>query len=367
MRVILKCLDSFNCPCTIRPQYFIETLFMLKKLFNRTLIALFFTTSFMTSFIANASEEVNVYSYRQPFLVEPLFNKFTEQTGIKVNVVFAKKGMAERLAREGKYSPADILLTTDISRLVELREKGLVQAVNSAILSSAIPKQYQAEDNTWFALTTRVRNIYSAKRLGKLDLNYEDLADEKYKGRICTRSGKHPYTVALVASMISEHGEAYTLDWLKKFKNNLARKPQGSDRGQVQAIHQKLCDISLGNSYYFGKMLKNDEQKVWAEEVYINFPNQNNRGAHINISGVAMAKYAPNAKNAQALMEFLVSKPAQQLYAETNMEYPVRAGVEVSKLVASWGTYKADTLPLEDIAKNRKVALKLLDQAQFDL
>ena len=367
MRVILKCLDSFNCPCTIRPQYFIETLFMLKKLFNSTLIVLFFTTSFMTSFIANASEEVNVYSYRQPFLVEPLFNKFTEQTGIKVNVVFAKKGMAERLAREGKYSPADILLTTDISRLVELREKGLVQAVNSAILSSAIPKQYQAEDNTWFALTTRVRNIYSAKRLGKLDLNYEDLADEKYKGRICTRSGKHPYTVALVASMISEHGEAYTLDWLKKFKNNLARKPQGSDRGQVQAIHQKLCDISLGNSYYFGKMLKNDEQKVWAEEVYINFPNQNNRGAHINISGVAMAKYAPNAKNAQALMEFLVSKPAQQLYAETNMEYPVRAGVEVSKLVASWGTYKADTLPLEDIAKNRKVALKLLDQAQFDL
>ena len=367
MRVILKCLDSFNCPCTIRPQYFIETLFMLKKLFNSTLIALFFTASFMTSFIANASEEVNVYSYRQPFLVEPLFNKFTEQTGIKVNVVFAKKGMAERLAREGKYSPADILLTTDISRLVELREKGLVQAVNSAILSSAIPKQYQAEDNTWFALTTRVRNIYSAKRLGKLDLNYEDLADEKYKGRICTRSGKHPYTVALVASMISEHGEAYTLDWLKKFKNNLARKPQGSDRGQVQAIHQKLCDISLGNSYYFGKMLKNDEQKVWAEEVYINFPNQNNRGAHINISGVAMAKYAPNAKNAQALMEFLVSEPAQQLYAETNMEYPVRAGVEVSKLVASWGSYKADTLPLEDIAKNRKVALKLLDQAQFDL
>ncbi|KGJ90426.1 extracellular solute-binding protein [Colwellia psychrerythraea] len=339
---------------------------MLKKLINTSLVVLLFT-SFITSFIANASEEVNVYSYRQPFLVKPLFDKFTEQTGIKVNVVFAKKGMAERLEREGKYSLADVLLTTDISRLVELREKDLVQAVNSSILSDAIPKQYQAEDNTWFALTTRVRNIYSAKRLGKIDVNYEDLADEKYKGRVCTRSGKHPYTVALVASMISEHGEAYTLDWLKKVKNNLARKPQGSDRGQVQAIHQNLCDISLGNSYYFGKMLKDDKQKVWADAVYINFPNQKNRGAHINISGVAMAKYAPNAKNAQSLMEFLVSKPAQQLYAETNMEYPVRVGVEVSPLVASWGSYKADDLPLEDIAKNRKIALKLLDQAQFDL
>jgi len=321
----------------------------------------------MTSDSAYAAEEVNVYSYRQPFLVEPLFNKFTELTNIKVNVVFAKKGMAERLAREGKYSPADILLTTDISRLVELRDKDLVQAVNSTILDSAIPTQYHAQDNTWFALTTRVRNIYSAKRLGKINLNYEDLAEEKYKGRICSRSGKHPYNVALVASMISEHGEAYTLDWLEKVKANLARKPQGSDRGQVQAIHQKLCDISLGNSYYFGKMLKDDKQKVWADEVYINFPNQDNRGAHINISGVAMAKYAPNTKNAKALMEFLVSEPAQLLYAETNMEYPVVKGVPVSTMVASWGDFKADGLSLEKIAKNRKAALTLLDKAQFDL
>jgi iron(III) transport system substrate-binding protein len=167
--------------------------------------------------------------------------------------------------------------------------------------------------------------------------------------------------------MISEHGEAYTLDWLEKVKANLARKPQGSDRGQVQAIHQKLCDISLGNSYYFGKMLKDDKQKVWADEVYINFPNQDNRGAHINISGVAMAKYAPNTKNARALMEFLVSKPAQLLYAETNMEYPVVKGVPVSTMVASWGDFKADGLSLEKIAKNRKAALTLLDKAQFDL
>jgi iron(III) transport system substrate-binding protein len=317
--------------------------------------------------MANASEKVNVYSYRQPFLVKPLFDKFTQQSGIEVNVVFAKKGMAERLTREGKYSPADILLTTDISRLIELHDKDLLQKVTSSIIKDVVPKQYRAQDDTWFALTTRVRNIYSAKRLGKIDINYEDLADKKYLGRICTRSGKHPYNVALVASMIAEHGETQTLVWLEKFKNNLTRRPQGSDRAQVQAIHQNLCDISLGNSYYFGKMLKDKNQKVWADAVNINFPNQNNRGSHVNISGMALAKYAPNKNNAKILMEFLVSKSAQQLYAETNMEYPVRNDVAASKLVASWGAFKADNLPLTTIAKQRTLALKLIDKAQFDL
>lgn len=313
------------------------------------------------------AQEVNVYSYRQPFLVKPLFNVFTQQTGIKVNVVFAKKGMAERLAREGAHSPADILLTTDISRLVELHDKELLQSVNSKVLEQAVPQQFRSSDDTWFGLTKRVRNIYSAKRLGNITISYEDLADPKYKGKVCTRSGKHPYNVALVSSMIAAHGKADTLKWLKGLKANLARKPQGSDRAQVQAIHQNLCDLSLGNSYYFGKMLNDKKQKVWADGVNINFPNQNNRGAHINISGVAMAKYAPNADNAKALMEFLVSEEAQQIYAETNMEYPVREGTPLSKLVASWGAYKADTLSLETIAKNRKAAIMLIDEAQFDL
>jgi len=325
------------------------------------------TLVFMSCFSANANEDVNVYSYRQAFLVEPLFKKFTDETGIKVNVVFAKKGMAERLKREGKHSPADVLLTTDISRLIELQDKGLLQSVNSPLIEEAIPEQYQADDNSWFALTTRVRNIYSAKRLGEIDFNYEDLADPKWKGKICTRSGKHPYNVALVASMIAEQGEAKTLTWLEGFKSNLARKPQGSDRGQVQAIHQQLCDVSLGNSYYFGKMIKDEKQKVWADAVHINFPNQKNRGAHVNISGIGMAKFSPNAENAKALMEFLVSVPAQEMYAETNMEYPVREGVKVSSLVAAWGDFTADSLPLETIAKHRKAALVLLDKAKFDL
>jgi iron(III) transport system substrate-binding protein len=337
---------------------------MLKKLFVSKVAIL---CLLVVPFSSIAANEVNVYSYRQPFLVKPLFDLFTQQTGIKVNVVFAKKGMAERLAREGEHSPADILLTTDISRLVELQDRALVQPVKSLAIESAVPKQFQADDNTWFALTTRVRNIYSAKRLGDIELNYEDLADSKWQGRICTRSGKHAYTVALVSAMIAEHGEAKTLDWLRGFKNNLARKPQGNDRGQVQAIHQGLCDLSLGNSYYFGKMLNDDKQKVWADAVNINFPNQANRGAHVNISGMAMAKYSPNKRNAKVLMEFLVSERAQQIYAETNMEYPVRKGVKISKLVSSWGEFKADSLPLVTIAKNRKAAIKLLDKAQFDL
>ncbi|MDO6444441.1 Fe(3+) ABC transporter substrate-binding protein [Colwellia sp. 1_MG-2023] len=336
---------------------------MLKKsLLSKVLFVCFLVPSALIQ-----AAEVNVYSYRQPFLVKPLFDVFTQETGIKVNVVFAKKGMAERLAREGEHSPADILLTTDISRLVELHDNNLLQTVQSEILEQAVPEKFQSKDNTWYALTMRVRNIYSSKRLGNIALNYEDLADPKYKARVCTRSGKHPYNVALVSSMIAEHGEEKTLTWLENLKENLARKPQGSDRGQVQAIHQNLCDLSLGNSYYFGKMLNDEKQKVWANEVNINFPNQANRGAHVNISGVAMAKYAPNSKNALALMEFLVSEKAQQMYAETNMEYPVREGVAVSALVSSWGQFKADELSLETIAKHRKSAIKLLDKAKFDL
>tara|TARA_R110000744_G_scaffold361981_2_gene469933 strand:+ start:170 stop:1183 length:1014 start_codon:yes stop_codon:yes gene_type:complete len=337
---------------------------MLNKIW---FLALVFIALLGASVNVIASDEVNVYSYRQPFLVKPLFDEFTKATGINVNVVFAKKGMAERLSREGEYSPADILLTTDISRLIELKDQDLLQPAQSAELTAAIPAQFKAADDTWYALTTRVRNIYSAKRLGKIDFNYEDLADEKYQGKICTRSGKHPYNVALVASMIAAHGEAYTLTWLEKVKANLVRKPQGSDRAQVQAIHQNLCDVSLGNSYYFGNMLKDEQQKVWADAVYINFPNQSNRGAHVNISGMAMAKYAPNKAHALALMNFLVSAPAQKMYAETNMEYPVRPGVQPSKLVASWGEFKTDDLSLETIAKQRRAALILLDKAQFDL
>ncbi|MCR9420548.1 Fe(3+) ABC transporter substrate-binding protein [Vibrio sp. RM-69-4] len=319
---------------------------------------------------AMAAEEVNVYSYRQPFLIEPMFKEFTQQTGIKVNVKFAKEGIAEKLVQEGEYSPADVILTSEFSRLFELSEKGLVQAVDNKTIETNIPAQYRDSEDEWFALTVRTRSVYSSRdRVGKLgdDFNYADLAKPEFKGKICTRSGKHPYNVALVASMIAEQGEASTKVWLEGVKANLARKPQGNDRDQVKAIKEGLCDVSLGNSYYLGKMLADEKQKSWAEAVYINFPGQNAQGTHVNVSGMAMAKYAPNKENAVKLMEFLTSDKAQHMYADVNFEYPVKAGVERSALVASWGDFKADPLPLEKIADKHAAAIKLLDEVKFDL
>uniref|UniRef100_UPI004047C418 Fe(3+) ABC transporter substrate-binding protein n=1 Tax=Vibrio anguillarum TaxID=55601 RepID=UPI004047C418 len=319
---------------------------------------------------AMAAEEVNVYSYRQPFLIEPMFKEFTQQTGIKVNVKFAKEGIAEKLVQEGEYSPADVILTSEFSRLFELSEKGLVQAVDNKTIETNIPAQYRDSADEWFALTIRTRSVYSSRdRVGKLgdDFNYADLAKPEFKGKICTRSGKHPYNVALVASMIAEQGEASTKVWLEGVKANLARKPQGNDRDQVKAIKEGLCDVSLGNSYYLGKMLADEKQKSWAEAVYINFPGQNAQGTHVNVSGMAMAKYAPNKESAVKLMEFLTSDKAQHMYADVNFEYPVKAGVERSALVASWGDFKADPLPLEKIADNHAAAIKLLDEVKFDL
>lgn len=337
----------------------------MKKILALSAVAL--TTVAPQSF---AAEEVNVYSYRQPFLVEPMFNEFTKETGIKVNVKFAKKGLTEKLVQEGEYSPADVILTTDISRLVDLVNKEVVQPVQSDVISANIPAQYRDSDNEWFALTLRSRNVYSSRdRVGKLasEFNYADLAKPEYKGKICTRSGKHAYNISLVASMIAHKGEAETKSWLQGVKSNLARKPQGNDRAQVKAIKEGLCDVSLGNSYYLGKMINNKDQKAWADSVYINFPNQKSSGTHVNVSGMAMAKFSPNKANAQKLMEFLTAEKAQQMYAEVNYEYPVKEGVKRSELVASWGDFKADELPLEKIAQNHSKAVKLLDEVKFDL
>ncbi|MCL9781069.1 Fe(3+) ABC transporter substrate-binding protein [Vibrio sp. S4M6] len=322
------------------------------------------------TFPAFAAEEVNVYSYRQPFLVEPMFNEFTKDTGIKVNVIFAKSGIAEKLSQEGEYSPADVILTVDISRLSELTEKGLVQPVESVVLEENIPSQYQDSENQWFALTTRTRSVYSSRdRAGKLgeDFTYADLASPEFKGKICTRSGKHPYNVSLVSAMIAHNGEKATKEWLEGVKANLARKPQGNDRAQVKAIKEGLCDVSLGNSYYLGKMVNDDKQKAWAESVYINFPNQNAEGTHVNVSGMAMAKFSPNQANALKLMEYLSGEKAQKMYAEVNYEYPVKPGVKRSDLVASWGDFKADQISLDEIASYHKQAVMLLDEVQFDL
>lgn len=326
-----------------------------------TLASLFTVTAF-------ANQEVNVYSYRQPFLVQPMFDEFTKHSGIKVNVVFAKKGLAERLKREGRNSPADLVFTVDIGRLMEVTNKGLVQAVQSETLAKNIPAQYRDPDDQWFGLTTRTRSVYVSKDRADLAQiqNYEDLANPTWKGKICTRSGKHPYNLALIASMISHHGEEKAVEWLKGVKNNLARKPQGNDRAQVKAIKEGICDLSLGNNYYFGKMLKDKEQVAWANAVHLTFPNQANRGTHVNISGMALTKHAPNKDNAIKLMEFLTEEYAQSLYAEQNYEYPVNEKVKPSELVRSWGEFKSDEIALAEIAKLRKRAAQIVDEIGFD-
>jgi iron(III) transport system substrate-binding protein len=332
------------------------------------LLTLALATSMLAANLVQA-EQVNIYSFRQPFLIEPILTEFTKSTGIETKVIFSKKGLIQRLEREGNLSPADIVLTSDFNKLLQLKEQGLSQAFELSDTLNTIPKQFRDPENHWLALTKRVRNIYSSKaRTGNLDnIRYEDLADARFKGRLCTRSGKHPYNLGLVASMIAHHGEADTETWLKGVKTNLARKPQGNDRGQVKAIKEGLCDISLGNSYYLGKMLQDPNQVAWANAVHLNFPNQEDRGSHINVSGAVIAKYAPHKTSAQALLEFLATAQAQNLYADLNMEYPVSPDAQPSALVNSWGTFKEDSLALEKIAQYRKQALKLIDKVHFDL
>ena len=317
-----------------------------------------------------AGGDVNIFSYRQPYLIKPLLNAFSAKTGIKTHIVFAKKGLIERIAAEGKLSKADLLLTVDIGRLTGAVAKGITQAVMSKTVAENVPAEYRDPKGHWFGLTRRARVIYASKeRVAQDAITYEELADAKWRGKICVRSGQHVYNVALIAAMIAHHGEAKTEDWLKSFKNNLARKPAGNDRAQVKGVFSGECDLALGNTYYMAKMQLNEkhpEQKEWAASVKMLFPNTKDRGTHINLSGAVIAKHAPNKANAIKLLEFLTSADAQKIYAKVNHEYPVKAGVDWSDLVKSWGRFKPDGLALDTIAKNRKRASELVDKVAFN-
>ena len=319
---------------------------------------------------AFADGVVNVYSYRQPELIKPLLDAFTAASGIKTNVLFLDKGLEEKIAEEGANSPADVILTVDIGRIQAAEDKGVTQPLSSALIDKDIPAQYRDPEGNWFGVTTRARVVYASKaRVTQDAITYEELADPKWKGKICTRSGQHVYTIGLIASMIAHHGPEKTEEWLKGVKANLARKPDGGDREQAKAIFAGECDIALGNTYYVGQMQTNEkqpEQKEWAAAIKILFPNANDRGTHVNISGMALAKNSPNRDNAVKLMEFLASDEGQKLYGERVFEYPVEPGVEPSDIVKAWGTLKPDTLPLADIAKNRKAASELVDKIGFD-
>lgn len=317
------------------------------------------------------AQEVNLYTTREPGLIKPLLDAFTKAENIKVNAVFVKEGIAERVTAEGKLSPADVLMTVDFGNLVDLVEKGLTQPIQSKTLESAVPDNLRDAGGHWFTMSMRARVAYVSKeRVKQTALTYEELADPKWKGKVCIRAGQHPYNTALIGAFIAKHGEAKTEAWLKGIKANAGRKPGGGDRDVARDIMGGICDVGVANSYYIGVMRSGKggaDQKAWADSVNVILPTfSDGQGTHVNISGAAVAKNAPNRANAVKLLEYLVSDAAQKMYAEVDYEYPVKAGAAIDPLIANLGQLKVDPTPITEVAKHRKAASQLVDKVGLD-
>ena len=312
--------------------------------------------------------EVNLYSARKEALIKPLLDRFTTQTGIKVNLVTGKAdALLKRLQSEGRNTPADLFITTDAGRLHRAKEAGVLRAVESEQLQRTIPARYRDPEGYWYGLSVRVRPIMYV--VGKVDpaelSSYEALADPKWRGRVCIRSSSNIYNQSLVASMIAANGEANTEQWARDFVNNFARPPRGGDRDQIKGAAAGQCDIAVANTYYLGGMLKSKhtDQQQAAQKVAVFWPNQSGRGAHVNVSGAGVTKAARHQSEAVRLLEFLVTDASQQWYAEVNNEYPVVTGVTSDPVLDSWGKFKADKLNLSQLGKNNAQAVKLMDRA----
>jgi iron(III) transport system substrate-binding protein len=314
------------------------------------------------------SGDVNVYTYRESKLIQPLFDAFTRETGIKVNVISASAGLEQRIKAEGANSPADVLLTVDIGRIEDAVRAGISQPMKSDVLDKVVAPQYRDPEGHWYGISMRARVVYASKdRVQETALTYEDLADPKWKGKICIRSGQYIYNNALFAAFIAHHGEAKTEEWLRGLKANLAQKPSGGDREVARDIAAGKCDIGVANTYYWALMLnKEPERKAWAEATKVVLPKFQNAGTHVNLSAVVLARYAPNKANAMKLIEWLVGDEAQHMYADLNYEYPVRPGIAVNPTIASYGKLNADTIPLSKIADHKKAAANLVDKVGFD-
>ena len=336
---------------------------ILKSIVIATVVLLF-------SVPAWSAEEVNVYSARKENLIKPLLDQFSQSTGIRVNLITAGADeLIKRLQTEGRNSPADILLTVDAGRLHAAEAAGLLQTVESDILNQAIPAHFRDLDNHWFGLSLRSRVIvYSKDRVSRSELStYEDLAYDKWKGRICIRSSGNIYNQSLLASLIAHHGVEKAEAWAKAVVVNMARSPKGNDRAQVKAVAVGECDIAVVNTYYIGMMqtsTKNDGQKEAVAKVAVFYPNQDDRGAHMNVSGAGVVTHSKNRDNAVKLLEFLVQDESQRWYAEKNFEYPVKAGVAPSDTVKSWGyPFKQDSLDITMLGIHNAEAVKVFDRA----
>lgn len=313
-----------------------------------------------------AAAELNIYSHRQQFLLQPFLDAFTAETGIRTKVVYASKGLAQRLLAEGEASPADVILTVDIARLSEYADLDLLAAVDSPVLKANIPASLRAGDDRWFAFSTRARLVATSKERVAADAiaNIEDLADPKWEGRVCSRKGSHVYNRSLMASIIAANGPDTAAEWAQGLVANFARRPQGNDRAQAKAVFEGQCDVVIMNHYYFGKMLYGDkpEQRQWADAIRLVFTNQDGRGNHVNISGGGMAKHSPNPDAARKFLEFLTMPTAQQLYGEVNFEYPVNPGVAPGGVLSAWGDFKRDDMAIERLADLAPDAQKIIDR-----
>jgi iron(III) transport system substrate-binding protein len=314
------------------------------------------------------SGEVNVYTYREGKLIQPLFDAFTKDTGVKVNVISASSGLEQRIKTEGANSPADVLLTVDIGRLEDAVQAGITQPIKSELLDKAVPAQYRDPEGHWYGISMRARVVYASKeRVQRSALTYEELADPKWKGKICIRSGQHIYNNALFAAVIAKHGAANAEDWLRGLKANLAQKPAGGDRETARDVAAGKCDLGIGNTYYWALMNdKEADKKAWAAATKVILPKFKDGGTHVNLSGVVLAKHAPNKANAMKLIEWLAGDKAQQMHADLNYEYPVRAGIAINPTIAGYGPLQADPMPISKIAEHKKAAANLVDKVGFD-
>ena len=334
--------------------------------FSLPLICIFFSLNN----ISNANE-VNVYTSRHYDSDDALYEKFKNNTGIKVNIISGKgDALMERLKSEANNSPADIFLTTDAGNLWKIQKEGLFLSINSENIKSIVPSNFRGPGDEWIAIAKRARVIfYNPNNVPSQEienLSYEDLSASKWKGRIVIRSSGNIYNQSLVASLISNHGIEATEEWAKGLVSNLARKPQGNDRAQIIAVANGEADIAVANSYYYGAMLsgsKGEEQESAAKKVRMHFPNQDNRGTHVNISGAGILKSAPNKDNALTFLEFLLSEQAQEHIVNNTFEYPVLDTVSPSTYISQFGTdFLEDQTSAGDFGKYNPDAIRLMDR-----
>lgn len=316
---------------------------------------------------SDENAEVNVYTHRHYDTDQYLFDKFAETTGIKVNVVSASADeLIKKLELEGDRSPADVLITVDAGRLHRASEKDLLQTVQSDVLENNIPSKFRDPDGKWYGLTYRARVVvYDTEKVNPTSLStYEALTDPEWKGKILTRSSENVYNQSLLASFIANHGAEEAKKWATGLMNNFARAPKGSDRDQIKAVAGGQGELAIVNTYYLGKLLDSEssEEVAAGEKVAVFFPNQDDRGTHINISGAGVTKHAPNKENAIKFIEFLAQDEAQKLFAEANFEYPVKEDVAWSPLLESWGEFKADELNLSKLGDHNREAVIIFDE-----